>query len=117
MSDNRYYVKYLAAPVYPKLQLVDHRQWTGVVPSESVLKELGFSRAASGGLDSFLFHQQILEILAKLLQRRQPFWRGVYNFALGLKNLSSLDLREHAHHLAHLPAGSAQDLQAVHARD
>src|ERR1035438_532900 len=61
--------------------------------------------------------QHFRDLVSKPLQYRQPLRRSLNNFRLGLENSPPFPFDEHSHHLAHAPAGRAEDLQSVHARN
>src|SRR5260370_13162068 len=68
-------------------------------------------------LISSILSQYFRDVVAELLQYRQPLGGSFQDLRLRLKDSPPFPFREYAHYFAHTPARRPQDLQALHARD
>src|SRR5260370_39983112 len=68
-------------------------------------------------LISSIVSEYFRDVVAELLQLREPLGGSFQGLRLRLKDSPPFPCREYAHYFAHPPARRPQDLQALHARD
>src|SRR4051794_5093135 len=63
------------------------------------------------------FGEQRPEVVSEPIQNFESFRSSLQNLLLRLKDLTPFLFGEYAHHFAHMPARSSENLKSVNARD